>query len=199
MNDFPTKTFSKGVEIASYLRNESKNVMFAFIVNDWQWVNKGLFNFPTKRNSYYEKQTLPSCFIKLLQMYKFGFLNILRTDHYVSNSIFFSEHKLRKQGKKVTSDCSPESCAIEYLPFLLDSMKCFETLISFIPMTCKIPVLYATIKFIKERDSNINLFHIFYDPTKQLTEMTFLNSTNLTIEYENNINESFMKMELMSK
>lgn len=199
MNDFPTRTFEKGVEVASDLRKKSVNVKFSFIVNDWQWVNKGLYNFPTNRINYYKKQTLPEYYVRLLQRFQFGLSDIIRADQYVKKSIFYSEHKLRKKGKKTISDCSPESCTIEYLPFLLDSLKDFDTLISFIPMSCKIPVLYSTIRFIKEQSSNINLFHIFYNPSNKELEMSFLNNSNISLEYEKEIKDSYIKMGLMSK
>ena len=56
MSDFPLKTFKTGIEIASDLRETSKKIKFTFIVNDWQWLNKGLYNFKTNRLQFYKKK-----------------------------------------------------------------------------------------------------------------------------------------------
>ncbi len=199
MNDFPTRTFNTGVEFAYKLKLKSKNIKFSFIVNDWQWVNKGLYNFYTNRFNFYKDNSLPKSYENLLKKFHFDTSDVIKVNHYVENNIFYSEHKLRKQGKKTMSECSPESCAIEYLPFLEDTLIDSDTLISFIPMSCKTPVLYAAIRFVKEKTSKIDLFHIFYNPMNKELELSFLNRANLNIEYENEVNDNHIRMGLMSK
>lgn len=179
MSDFPEKTFCKGVEIAAELKRKSKNVKFSFIVNDWQWINKGPYDFQVNRFEYYRKKSLPKFYNKLLQQYNFNFSDIVKVAYGSEYTIFYSENKLRKQGRKVTSNCSHELCAAEYLPFLKDSLEGFDTLISFIPMLCKKPVLSAASRFIKEQSFNVDLFHIFYSPVSKEFELSLLNKVKI--------------------
>jgi hypothetical protein len=44
MNDFPLKTLENSMPIAVSCRQHNKSVKFAFIVNDWQWINKTKHN-----------------------------------------------------------------------------------------------------------------------------------------------------------
>jgi len=199
MNDFPLVTFRNGVRLASILKSKGKNVKFAFIVNDWQWINKGLYSSKTDRFKFFKKHSLPKIYNDLFKENTFNQSDIIRANHFVDNGIYFSEHKLRKVGKKKISNCSPNSCAIEYLPFLHRTLNDFDTLISFIPMSCKIPVLYSAINFIKNQTEKVDLFHVFYDPLTKEIELSFLNKDNLNHVSVEEINKQFMKMELMSK
>lgn len=199
MSDFPLKTFETGIHVASKLKDNSLNIKFTFIVNDWQWLNKGLYNYKTNRQQFYNKNKLPNCYSHQLREHKFSIDDILRVDNYVKNSIYFSEQKLRKKGKKTVRDCSPESCAIEYIPFLNESMADFDSLISFIPMSCKTPVLYSSIKYIKNCNRSIDLIHVFYDPLKKNVEFSLLNKYSISFDFEKEVDLSFQRMELMSK
>ena len=199
MNDFPLVTFANGINLASVLRSHSINVKFAFIVNDWQWINKGLYSFKTDRFKFYMKKVLPKAYLDIFNNFKFSLNDVLRINHFVDKGIYFSEHKLRKIGKKKSSNCSPNSCAIEYLPFLNETLNDFDTLISFIPMSCKIPVLYATIRFLESQSKEIDLYHVFYDPITKETELSFLNKKNMERSYIDKIEEKYRIMELMSK
>lgn len=199
MNDFPFVTFKNGIRLASELKSKDKNVKFAFIVNDWQWINKGLYLSKTDRFKFFRKHTLPKIYNRLLKEYKFNNSDIIRANHFVDKGIYFSEHKLRKVGKKKISNCSPNSCAIEYQPFLNCTLINFDTLVSFIPMSCKIPVLYSACNFINNQTRKIDLFHVFYDPITKEIELSFLNKNNLNNSTTEKINEQFKIMELMSK
>jgi len=199
MNDFPSKTFIEGISIASKLRDNGKKITFSFIVNDWQWINKGMYFFPTDRRAFYRKRQLPLLYENLLKENSFSSDDILRTNHYVKDSIYFSEQKLQKTGKKeITKICSPTSCSVEYSPFLKICLEGVETLISFIPMSCKIPVLYSTINYIKSQNRIVNILHIFYDPQTKNIESSFLNIINLNESIENEVNEKYKIMELLS-
>jgi len=200
MNDFPVKTFDAGIIIASKLRDNRKKIKFSFIVNDWQWINKGIYSFPTDKRAFYEKQQLPLLFEKSLKEKSFSEKDILRINHYVKDGIYFSEHKLQKNGKKeFLKICSPASCSIEYLPFLKIGLQEMDTLISFIPMSCKIPVLHSTINYIKSQKRNVDILHVFYDPQTKNIEGSFLNKANMNENIENEINDKYKKMELMSE
>jgi hypothetical protein len=199
MNDFPFTTFKNGLSLAIAMKQSNINVKFAFIVNDWQWINKGLYAFQTERFTFYKKKQLPLSYETLLIENDFSEKDILKTNHYVEDSIYFSEHKLQKTEKKETVNlCSPNSCSEEYFPFLKMSLAEVDTLISFIPMLCKIPVLYSTINYISSQNHNVNIMHIFYDPHTKKIETSFLNKANLreSIEYE--INEKYKIMQLLS-
>ena len=200
MNDFPLTTFKNGLSLATAIKHRNINLKFAFIVNDWQWINKGLYSFQTERHTFYKKKQLPQIYETLLKERSFSENDILKTNHYVEGNIYFSEHKLQKAEKKAKLNfCSPNCCSEEYLPFLKMSIVEEDTLISFIPMSCKVPVLYATIDYIKSRNQSINMLHIFYDPHTKQIETSFLNRVNLSDSIENEINEKYKKMELMSK
>jgi len=200
MNDFPLKTFTEGITIASKLRDKRKKITFSFIVNDWQWIHKGLYAFPTDRRAFYKKKQLPLLFEKLLDENSFSKNDILRTNHYVKDGIYFSEQKLRKTEKKETIKiCSPTSCTIEYSPFLKICLEKIDTFISFIPMSCQIPILYSTINYIKTENSDVNILHIFYDPQTKNIESSFINKKNLTESLENEVNERYKIMERFSE
>lgn len=199
MNDFPLVTFRNGVSLASILKEKHKSVKFAFIVNDWQWINKGLYSFKTDRFKFFKKQTLPKTYTDIFYDNTFSKSDIIKANHFVDKGIYFSEHKLRKVGKKKISNCSPNSCAIEYLPFLNATLNDFDTIISFIPMSCKVPVLYSAINFIKSQSRKVDLFHVFYDPLTKEIELSYLNRINLNQNSVDKITEQFKKMELMSK
>ena len=200
MNDFPLQTFTKSIALATSLRDKGKKINFSFIVNDWQWINKGLYSFQTERLTFYKKQKLPLFYETLLTENYFSDNDILKTNHYVKDSIYFSEHKLQKSEKKeILNFCSPFSCSVEYLPFLKMGSKEADTLISFIPMLCKIPVLYSTINCINSLNRDFNMFHIFYDPHTKEIETSFLNKANLNEDVANEINDKYRIMELMSE
>ena len=200
MNDFPLTTFKNGLSLAIDLKQKNINVKFAFIVNDWQWINKGLYSFQTERHTFYKKKQLPQIYGNLLKEKFFSENDILKTSHYVEDNIYFSEHKLQKAEKKEKMNyCSPHCCTAEYLPFLKMSLVGSDTLISFIPMSCKIPVLYSTINYINSQNQSVNMLHIFYDPHTKAIETSFLNKVNLSEDVENEVTEKYKTMELMSK
>lgn len=200
MNDFPLQTFTRGIAIASTLKGNGKKINFSFIVNDWQWINKGLYSFQNKRLTFYKKQQLPLLYETLLKENSFSDNDILKTNHYVKDSIYFSEHKLQKAEKKETINfCSPFSCSVEYFPFLKMCSDKVDTLISFIPMLCKIPVLYSTINCIRSLNHDVNMFHIFYEPQTKKIEISFLNKANLNENIENEINNKYRIMEMLSE
>ena len=78
-------------------------------------------------------------------------------------------------------------------------MSDFDTLLSFIPMSCKTPVLYSSVKFIKDCNRAIDLIHVFYDPLKKNIEISILNQHLINLDFEKEINLNFQRMELMSK
>jgi hypothetical protein len=135
----------------------------------------------------------------MFREYSFSQSDIINTDHYVDKGIYFSEHKLRKYGKKKILNCSPDSCAIEYLPFLNEILNQYDVFISFIPMSGKIPILYSAVRFIQSQDIKTDLVHIFYDPETKKIELSMLNQDILNQEYIDKINERYQIMELMSK
>jgi len=107
---------------------------------------------------------------------------------------------LQKAEKKAKLNfCSPYCCSAEYILFLKMSIVEEDTLISFIPMSCKVPVLYATINYIKSQNQSIDMLHIFYNPHTKQIETSFLNKANLSESIENEVNEKYKQMELMSK
>lgn len=199
MGDFPFVTFENSLPLALSCKKAGMNVNFAFIVNDWQWIKNGLYSFPVDRKSFFSKMSLPKTYMNLLTANSFATKDIITANHFSENGIYFSEHKLRKIGKKKVSDCSPMSCAIEYLPFLHNVLDTRDTLISFIPFSCKIPVLYSAIKYIQSREQRIDLFHIFYNPLTKEKELSFMNKDNLQDDYVEDIINQFHTMELFSK
>lgn len=195
MGDFPYATFENSLSLATQCKQTGIEVKFVFIVNDWQWVKKGLYTFPIDRSEFFSKRSLPNSYNKLFSKYSFTDKDIFFSD----SGIYFSEHKLRKEGKRKISLCSPSSCAVEYLPFLFKVLDNYDTLISYIPVSCKIPVLYAAIKYIQAREANINLFHIFYNPLTKEKEVSFINKNNIQDKDIEHINKQFHIMELLSK
>lgn len=200
MGDFPFVTLKNSIPLALSCKQMGMNVKFAFIVNDWQWIKNGLYTaFPTDRKKFFSKTSLPQVYMNLLEKNSFTVRNIIAANHFSKNGIYFSEHKLRKIGKKKVTSCSPMSCAIEYLPFLQDVLDTRDMLISFIPFSCKIPVLYAAIKYIQSREQRIDLFHIFYNPLTKEKELSFMNKDSLQDNYVNDIVNQFHIMEMFSK
>lgn len=199
MGDFPFVTFESSMPLALSCKQAGMNVKFAFIVNDWQWIKKGRYNFPTNRKSFFSKTSLPQAYMKLLTANSFTVKNIIAANHFSENGIYFSEHKLRKIGKKKETNCSPMSCVVEYLPFLHNVLDKYDILISFIPFSCKIPVLYSAIKYIQSREQRVDLFHVFYNPLTKEKELSFMNKDNLRHDYIENIAKQFHIMELFSK
>lgn len=200
MGDFPLATFKSSMPMASACKQAGMNVKFVFIVNDWQWINKGLYNnSPIDRRSFFSKASLPKTYEELLSANSFSLANVITANHFAKEGIYFSEHKLRKIGKKKISVCSPMSCAVEYLPFLYTVLNDYDTLISFIPFSCKIPVLYSAIEYIQSRERNVDIFHIFYNPLTKEKELVFMNKNNLDADYIADIDKQFHIMELLSK
>lgn len=199
MGDFPYITLKNSIPLALSCKQVGMNVKFAFIVNDWQWIKNGLYTFPTDRKSFFSKTSLPRAYMNLLEKNSFTVKDIIAANHFSKNGIYFSEHKLRKIGKKTVSNCSPMSCVIEYLPFLHEVLDTRDMLISFIPFSCKIPVLYAAIKYIQSREQRIDLFHIFYNPLTKEKELSFINKDNLQGNYVEDIVNQFHIMEMFSK
>lgn len=198
MSDFPLTTFGQGMYLASILK-KSREVKFAFIVNDWQWVNKSLYLSKINRREFFKSGSLPQTYQHIFEEYSFETKDIIRANHFAENGIYFSEHKLRKSNRKKISNCSPNSCAVEYIPFLHEMLNGFDGFVSFIPAACKIPVLYSVVDFIKSQNRKIDIFHIFYDPSNGKIELSFLDQNNITREYVDMINSKFQIMELLSK
>ncbi len=195
MSDFPLRTFNQAIELAANLK--SFNVKFSFIVNDWQWIKKGLYSFDSPSSDFYQNNELPKSYSELLKEHFFTENDIIKVNHSVKNGIYYSENKLRKQGKKY-NQCSPETCATEYFPFLSDSLIEFDTLISFIPMSCKTPVLFATVQFLKQYHQAIDIFHIFYNPVDKKLELYLLNNKEELAGQLEEIELDYFKMTLMS-
>jgi hypothetical protein len=198
MSDFPFTTFKQGMYLASILK-KSKEVQFVFIVNDWQWINKGLYTSRVNRHEFFKSTSLPESYRDIFEKYSFETKDIIKANHFAENGIYFSEHKLKKSNKRKASNCSPASCVVEYIPFLNEILSPFDGFISFIPMSCKIPVLYSTIDFIKSQNRRIDIFHIFYEPLDKKTELSFLNKDNITQEYVETINDKLQIMNLLSQ
>jgi hypothetical protein len=142
---------------------------------------------------------LPETFTKLLTKNSFSIKNVVLANHFSKDGIFFSEHKLRKIGKKKIKVCSPKSCVLEYIPFLQNTLNDNDTIISFIPFSCKIPILYSALQYIESQNRRVDLFHIFYDPVTKKKEISFLNKHILTQEYIEQVEQDFRKMDLLSK
>lgn len=198
MGDFPMTTFENGVYLASILKKQVKNIKFAFIVNDWQWVNKGIYSTQINRKDFFKSQIIPISYQNIFTASSFDNSDIIKANHFGENGIYFSEHKLRKQGNKRVTDCSPKSCVVEYLPFLHQVMSEYDTLISFIPNSCKIPVLYSTVKYIQEQNKKLDFFHVFYEPSKEIS-LSHLNKDIINEDVVKTINGKFGIMELMSQ
>ena len=199
MGDFPLATFENSMPLALSCKQAGMDVKFVFIVNDWQWIKKGQYNFPTDRKSFFSKTSLPQTYTNLLTENSFTDKDIIAANHFSEKGIYFSEHKLRKLGKKKVTNCSPMSCVVEYLPFLYNVLDRYDMLISFIPFSCKIPVLYSAIKYIQSREQRVDLFHIFYNPLTKEKEFSFMNKDNLQRDYIEKIDKQFHIMELFSK
>jgi hypothetical protein len=198
MSDFPFTTFKQGMYLASILK-KSKEVKFVFIVNDWQWLNKGLYSSKVNRHEFFKSQSLPETYQNIFERYSFETKDIIKVNHFTENGIYFSEHKLRKSNKKKVSNCSPNSCTVEYIPFLNEILSQYDGFVSFIPMACKIPILYSTIDYIQSQNKRIDIFHIFYDPFNEIIELSFLNRDNITHDYIETINNKLQIMELLSQ
>ncbi|MDR0681636.1 MAG: hypothetical protein LBG15_07305 [Dysgonamonadaceae bacterium] len=198
MSDFPFTTFKQGMCLASILK-KSKEVRFVFIVNDWQWVNKGLYSSKVNRREFFKSQILPETYRNIFEAYSFESKDIITANHYAESGIYFSEHKLKKSNKKKVSNCSPNSCAVEYIPFLNEILNQYDGFVSFIPMACKIPILYSAIDYIKSQNKRIDIFHIFYDPFNKKIELSFLNQDNISQDYIETINNKLHIMELLSQ
>lgn len=199
MGDFPSRTFNSGLNIANKLRLKKIKFKFSIIVNDWQWINKGIYDNKKTRTEYYLKKDLPSHYLNLLNNNNYNLNDFICTDDYTQNNPFNSELKLRKKGKKNESLCSPTTCATEYYPYLNRVLEQNDTLISYIPLSCKIPILFSSKKFLSESIIEKKIIHIFYNPLDESFELSILTKGNLTNENGKKIDLDFMKSVLMSK
>lgn len=198
IGDFPLTSFEIGISVANIIRGNKNEIFFVFIVNDWQWLNKGCYyDFIADREEFYQETILPKPYKRLIEKYNFSTSNILKSNHYKKNNLFWSEYKLRKEGKKTIKNCSPSSCAMEYIPFLEQTKYSYDTLISFIPISCKIPILYSSAIFLET--NNKHLIHIFYNTDKKDYELSSLEYGNISDTVKNTILNEYHKMELMSK
>lgn len=198
IGDFPMTSFEIGISVANKIRVNGNEISFAFIVNDWQWLNKGFYyDFIADREEFYQETILPLSYKRLFEKNNFSTSNILKSNHYQKNNIFWSEYKLRKEGKKTIKNCSPSSCAMEYIPFLDQTKDSYDTLISFIPISCKTPIMYSSINFLETH--NKHLIHIFYNTDKKNYELSNLEYGDISDTVRNTILSEYEKMELMSK
>ncbi|MFC2121628.1 hypothetical protein ACFLTI_08545 [Bacteroidota bacterium] len=178
IGDFPLTTLEIGLNLGKQLQQKNCDISFAFIVNDWQWLNKGPYQeFILDRADFYTNSELPLVYKNLFEKNKFSTEDIIKSKHYIQDNLFWSEYKLRKAGKKTIKDFSPLSCAMEYLPFLNENNALFDTLISFIPITCQTPILFSSMKFIE--NNNRQLIHVFYNPVEKNYKLSNLNYGNI--------------------
>ncbi|MCB1160450.1 MAG: hypothetical protein KDK45_23315 [Leptospiraceae bacterium] len=169
ISDFPEKTILSGVDMALNLEKIGVDYRFCFIVNDWQWVNKGPYEAREDRGDFYKKNVFPNFYKEVFKENGVSQDKIINTD----KGVYFSELDLRKRRDRGIDFPNPMTSAEEYLPFLEDILEDFNTLISYVPSTCKAPVIFATQKFLEKR-SGKKILHIFYNPQDKSLEFLVL-------------------------
>lgn len=198
MGDFPSRTFNSGLSIANELKLKKIDFKFSMIVNDWQWTNKGIYESKEDRSNYYSKTGFPEYYLNLLESNDFNLTNFICSNDYIEKNLFNSELKLRKKGKKKTSLCSPTTCATEYYPYLKRVLDTNNILISYIPLSCKIPILFSSKEFLSESTKEKKIIHIFYNPLGKSIELSILTKNTIKNGVGKKIDLDFMKSELMS-
>jgi len=190
IGDFPTTSLNLGLEIIKKITTKYSTINIAFIVNDWQWLSKGVFSNSEKSSDYFKRNSLPQSYYKRLFQENISINQLLK----FNNSILFSELNLRKLCKNDSLFISKTSCALEYLPFLDETLSKNSILVSIIPMTCKISILYASIKYLREITEKRKLIHVFYNPINKEKELSILTNDNLNTETEARIIELYFNL-----
>jgi len=168
MGHFPLDTWKMGVGLAKYGLSKKKIMKLLILVNDWQWVPKVDFGADnTLRDSFYKLAKLPLAYQKILKDNNISeniILPLNNKNGKVNNKLFFSESKLRNQfDNYYAASCDLEnSCAQEYVPLLLQlSKEGIKLLISFIPITCKLPINMGSLKAKQSLGVDMKIINIF--------------------------------------
>ena len=169
MGEFPLTTFKFGTKLANYAKENNKNINFAFIVNDWQFTPKAKPGKENKfRNEFYMNNKLPCSYEYIFKTEKLNeslIIPMTNLNNILNNKLYFEEHKLRNlYSRKYSKFCNlnDHSCAQEYLPFLDQLIKKkVRLIISFIPKTCKMPIIAGSKETKIKLKSNIKIINIF--------------------------------------